>query len=753
MGKAQQKTEVKELTVDEKGQNGSGDTVNHVHWQPGYAKQFPWVGAACLLGVVCTAIGCALVLYFSNNRSCARWPSMVAPNVAVSVLNAIGNICLLTAMSRGIPVAWWIKAMEGATVSQLHNSWSYSVTTLPIFRNLFRLDVIGLAVLVAKISVVDSILYQRATSTYVGQDSPRTVPMQGVAATAFPSTGYVVAEGFAAQTTCECFMIGDEYTSVVNTWQTSNGFFQGYNRYFQECDGVCYAYIDAIGFEIDCTEDRNVRDIAVAPIEAFNAAGGRGNTTAWSNIPIFNTSFAVDFANGAQNQTVINLDLQYFQSKDPFNPSGGTCQGTVTTVQCKLRPALVRYPLMITNFTNPHVTNGVSLGSLATETPGGHDVMISNQNTQPYSYNLKQAEGFDVLSYLYPDETGKLNGITYLGGLANALHIALTSTATISYQGGEAWSLSQTGVLAQTMMYGPPNMGSCDCSFRDDSLSTIVASINQLAFLTATGLIDQESVPFPTTAGSNSTANFLVPQPKTYQVTNTSQALTIQGVASNTTTNFRSMDGTMQVSDVTFFQTHFLFVGLGVGMTMLCVITTASLFWRYGTLGRDVSLGPIEVAGAFGAPILSTMPANSPRPDAPSTAAPSPTIPRTSQEKRASRPAPISVQPTSQPNPPSPAIHSPVSFSNMDDLLAKVGHRSVLYGMVDVEHHDDGGSSSAVPQSPGLAPSSPGGPNSTSTKRRSQIMTFGDAGNERVRPATTKRRSQIVSVASAVSEK
>ena len=94
-------------------------------------------------------------------------------------------------------------------------------------QNLFRLDVIGVAVLVAKISVIDSVLYQRATTTYVGQDQPRIVPMLGVASTQFPSTGYVVADGFGAQTQCSCFMIGDEYTGVVNTWQASNGFFQG----------------------------------------------------------------------------------------------------------------------------------------------------------------------------------------------------------------------------------------------------------------------------------------------------------------------------------------------------------------------------------------------------------------------------------------------------------------------------------------------------------------------------------------------
>ena len=301
-------------------------------------------------------------------------------------------------------------------------------------------------------------------------------------------------------------------------------------------------------------------------------------------------------------------------------------------------------------------------------------------------------------------------------------------------------------VLAQTMMYGPPNMGTCDCSFRNESLSTIIAEINQLAFLTSTGMIDQESITFPTPAtGANSGFSVSVPNP--VLTANTSTPLTIKGVASNSTTFFRQLDGTVQISDVSFYQTHFLYLGLGVGLTLFCAATVTSLFWRYGTLGRDVSMGPIEIAGAFGSPILSTTThtePTSPHERAATDGRESPGSSPASLEKRPHRPVPILVNATAlSKTPPSPSLQtSPaaVSFANMDDLLATVGSRRVMYGMVDVEndHRQPPSPLDGTMLAPPSGPSSPDGLHHRSSVRRSQIMTFGHAADEGLKPAYRK---------------
>jgi len=239
-------------------------------------------------------------------------------------------------------------------------------------------------------------------------------------------------------------MIGDSFTPVVNTWETSNGFFSSYNELFrfsqqvllhrsvvfEYCNGVCYSRMEAIGFEIDCVDMTNHTDIAIPAITAYNA---EADASAWTDLPIFNSSFALEYASESTNYSQIILDLQYFQSDDPYNPKSDTCPGTVFKKQCSLRPAIVSYPLKVSNFTNEHIINGVSLG---TQTSLNDDPDM-NKNVPPPKYDatLKQAEGYSVVKYLYPQDTHTIRSLTALGGIANALSQFLSSSAAITYEG------------------------------------------------------------------------------------------------------------------------------------------------------------------------------------------------------------------------------------------------------------------------------------------------------------------------------
>jgi len=500
------------------------------------------------------------------------------------------------------------------------------------------------------------------------------------------------------------FMIGDSFTPVVNTWETSNGFFSSYNELFrfskqdvlhpsgslEYCNGVCYSHMEAIGFEVDCIDQSNHTDIAIPAITAYNADG---DTSAWTDLPIFNSTFALEYASESVNYSKIVLDLQYFQSDDPYNPKSDTCPGTVFKKRCSLRPAIVSYPLKVSNFTNEHIINGVSL---ATKTSSNDDTDM-NKNTPPPKYNatLKQAEGYAVIKYLYPQDTHTIRSLTALGGIANALSQFLSSSAAITYQADGSWSLEQVGTLAQTMMYGPPNMGSCDCSFRNEALDSIIASINQLTFLVATGMID--------TAGFKG-----LPRGKQAFPSPLPEA-SVVAVDSNTTTSFRVLsDHAVQLTDVVHYRTHYIYAGLAFSITIVCIILVIPSFWQYGELGRKVTLGPVEIASAFGAPILM----DDARPEA--------------------------------------------RKENIETLIKHIGDRKIVYGFVDVDGdrqlddrqdmHPQGTDQSGLPSSPGLT--SPGfqspmlsptlsqtdGQTSGVQKRRSVRLAMG--APERVRPAS-----------------
>ena len=604
--------------VDGEGAESVDDT-EALHWQPGYAERFPIIGVASLCFVLLATVSSAAVLIGSNNVSSTRWPKLIAPNVCLQILNALSNIMLAAAIAQGIAIAWWRKASKGATVADLHRSWEFSTGIRKIAIRVWAFDSVALAALAAYFAIIHGTLFQRAAGTYISQAPATIVPVVAAAATEFPKTGFVVSnQTFGAQAQCGCFMIGDAYSPVVNVWQTSNGFFSGYNDWFrtakkkslldkveqqsirkQHCDGTCYADVEAIGFEIDCTTNNGHENIAAAPIAAYEAAGNgtSGDSSAWSNIPIFNSSFLMVYPETTSETAYIEMKLHYFQSDDPNNAQDASCPGRVVDTTCRLHPALVSYPVKVMNYTNAHIVNGVSLGLMASASESNDAQAIYDfnstipvKNVMKYDPTQKQAEGFGVVQRLNVSDSHQIGASTALGGIANALHLALSSSATISYtpemrSTDASWSLDQQGTFAQTMMYGPPNMGSCDCSFRSEALDIVIQSINQLMFLTSIGMIDHD--------------NFQ------YKTVKAGEEVTIRGVGTDSTASFRTLPNTKQIRDVVFYTSNYTYMGLAIASAIICILLVVPSFWRYGELGRNVTLGPIEVANAFHAPLLT----------------------------------------------------------------------------------------------------------------------------------------------------
>ncbi len=95
-------------------------------WLPGYWKRFPFIGAfalTCIATLACIALG---VLIGSDGVSTSTWPQRIAPNVVLSMINAISSLALTLAVSEGVAIAWWRLAMQGSTVAQLHHQWELS---------------------------------------------------------------------------------------------------------------------------------------------------------------------------------------------------------------------------------------------------------------------------------------------------------------------------------------------------------------------------------------------------------------------------------------------------------------------------------------------------------------------------------------------------------------------------------------------------------------------------------------------------
>lgn len=111
------------------------DPHNHHHldWNPGFVRRFPWVGFGALCGVfICMGIA-ILVLLLSDKKSQTtksggRWPKWIAPSVILSGLNSVSSLCFSVAIANGVAIAWWRQTLKGATIKELHKSWSFATS-------------------------------------------------------------------------------------------------------------------------------------------------------------------------------------------------------------------------------------------------------------------------------------------------------------------------------------------------------------------------------------------------------------------------------------------------------------------------------------------------------------------------------------------------------------------------------------------------------------------------------------------------
>jgi len=85
--------------VDADNETGAGQ-LDDPKWQPGFFNQFPILGFSSLVIALMCAAGSIVTLMVSNGKSQTHWPERFAPNVILSGLNSVANICY------GIAIGW-----------------------------------------------------------------------------------------------------------------------------------------------------------------------------------------------------------------------------------------------------------------------------------------------------------------------------------------------------------------------------------------------------------------------------------------------------------------------------------------------------------------------------------------------------------------------------------------------------------------------------------------------------------------------
>lgn len=162
---------------------------------------------------------------------------------------------------------------------------------------------------------------------------------------------------------------------------------------------------------------------------------------------------------------------------------------------------------------------------------------------------------------------------TKLPGIAAALSNAYTSAAQFGWGGSVDWILNTQGTLPDNYIEMTEDSWTsfteyCNVSFRDPT-PDLLSSVNEIMFRTA---IAAANVP-----GANETERLL---------------------------NTQILQAT-QTSTRTVFHTQWTYVGFTVAIMLIAIAVVTATLYGWWLLGRDMTLGPIDIARSFDAPILT----------------------------------------------------------------------------------------------------------------------------------------------------
>ena len=310
--------------------------------------------------------------------------AQIAPHVLLALVNTVMNISLAIAIGQGVAIAWWRRALKGSTVEDLHRSWGFSSSILQLITAGKSFNLIALAALMAKVSLVDNILLQRAAGTtadfYVEPGVKVSLPM----VTALPA-GYTGAlsqdsttdaAGYAFSCDIAQYQSGTSTIDLTDMFVFANGT-EGFNT---NCTGLCDTTFPSFGFDVTCS-DALAPLYQITPTLASNNSfhAFTNNTNASVSALASNPLLAVQpffvpantrLSNASQG-SYFGTDKTYPYSSiglsvtwSNYTSNGGdrtTCTGHTQRRFCSLRPAVLNNSLSITNIADKTGLEGFGL--------------------------------------------------------------------------------------------------------------------------------------------------------------------------------------------------------------------------------------------------------------------------------------------------------------------------------------------------------------------------------------------------------
>jgi hypothetical protein len=444
----------------------------------------------------------------------------------------------------------------------------------------------------AKLALVDNLLLQRAAGTVPGilsQNITVRVPIAQILPSDY--TGAFNKEGTTG------YLTGN-FSEDIHDYATSGDsiYFANYpelNLFDNRCNGTCLVTIPGFGFNVTCTADVISRNYTVTPEIALNTTDLVNDSSNMDNDPNLwsllhvqaNQSLAgVKPADNSSIPTFSSFTiLSQWASLRPAsgpddNADAETCVGQWMEHTCRFQPAKVNYPVEITseNSTSQelglHATNAITLAkpdsapewNITDPTAAQRNGILTNG----------QIWGVEVIENIPYDPSmdaniQSINAIiqTMFGGSVYLEY--LNGTGYVPSGGKGSTTGPWWGHWAGKYVYRTNSM-SCVMDMVDPT-TWIVGQVNAIML-----------------RASISTALSRIPDLQSEDAT----PLVTEAQA-------------IQISNTLIYASQYKFMAAAVATMFFCMICVLPSYWGFWQIGRKVTLGPMEIASAFGAPVLN----------------------------------------------------------------------------------------------------------------------------------------------------
>jgi hypothetical protein len=311
--------------------------------------------------------------------------AQITPSVALAIVNTISNVCLAVAIGQGVAIAWWRKALKGSTVEDLHKTWGFSASVLELLTAGRSFNLVALAALTAKLALIDNLLLQRAAGSGPGTFTRDSVNIRLPILSELPAGfgGEFNADGSAGALSDKFSLDLYHYATVGDvvlfndTWKFAwdNKTESSRSSFHTRCEGTCEAVVQGFGFRVDCAEPSISPTYSITPaIVSMSTLAQKSNSTTlnstlldlnFSRTILSVNSYALLLEKSYLPYSAAILNVTYARnipsSGNIKDTTSTTCEGHLVSRTCVLRPAIVNYPIEITNITGSHAQDGIRI--------------------------------------------------------------------------------------------------------------------------------------------------------------------------------------------------------------------------------------------------------------------------------------------------------------------------------------------------------------------------------------------------------